>query len=115
MRLLGASGVWELFVPGLGEGTLYKFELKDAKGNLILKTDPYGYFFELAPKNASIVWNIRKYKWTDQEWVKKRGTRNPFQSPMSIYEVHLGSWRKKSANESFSYREMAEPLRDYVK
>jgi 1,4-alpha-glucan branching enzyme len=115
MRSLGSSGVWELFLPGIGEGTLYKFEIRDAHGNIILKTDPYGYFFELAPKNASIVWNTQKFRWTDEEWLKNRKARNPFQSPMSIYEVHLGSWRKKSATESLSYREIAGPLRDYVK
>ncbi len=115
MRSLGGSGVWELFVPGLGEGTLYKYELRDKHGRVFLKTDPYGSFFEMAPKNASIVWNTTKFKWTDEEWLKGRREQNPFQSPLSIYEVHLGSWQKKSANESLSYREIAGPLRDYVK
>src|SRR6185503_346042 len=115
LRKLGASGVWEIFIPGVGEGTLYKYEIMDAQGNLIIKTDPYGFFFELAPKNASIVWDITKFKWTDSNWLKKRAEHNPFRSPLSIYEVHLGSWRKKGPFESLSYREMAHPLRDYLK
>src|SRR5579863_10233719 len=115
MRSLGASGVWELFVPGIGEGTLYKYELRDFHGKVVLKTDPYGFFFESAPKNASIVWNNRKFAWTDQAWLKQRGERNPLRSPVSIYEVHLGSWRKKSAAESFSYRELAGLLVPYLK
>ncbi len=115
MRSLGASGVWELFVPGLGEGALYKYELRDVRGSIILKTDPYGFFFEPAPKNASIAWNNRKFAWTDEKWLKQRAGRNPFRSPMSVYEVHLGSWRKKSVAESWSYREVAVPLADYVR
>jgi len=115
MRRLGASGVWEIFIPGVGEGSLYKFELRDVHGNIILKTDPYGLFFEAAPKNASIVWNTRKTGWTDSAWIETRRLSNPLTSPMSIYEVHLGSWRKKSAAESFSYRELASPLIDYVR
>jgi 1,4-alpha-glucan branching enzyme len=115
MRLLGASGVWELFVPQVGEGAHYKYEIKDAHGGIMLKTDPYGFFFEAAPKNASIVWNTQKFAWTDEKWLKARAERNALRSPLSIYEAHLGSWAKKSVAESFSYREIAGPLVDYVK
>src|SRR5260221_1518123 len=115
MRMLGASGVWELFLPGVGEGTLYKYEIKDVHGAIVLKTDPYGFFFEPAPKNASIVWNTRKFAWTDEAWLAKRREQNPFRSPMSIYEVHPGSWRKKTIAESLNYRELAGPLVDYVR
>jgi 1,4-alpha-glucan branching enzyme len=115
MRLLGASGVWELFVPGLGEGTLYKYEIRGFHGGLSLKTDPYGFFFEAAPKNASIVWNNKKFLWTDDAWRKQRAERNAQKCPMSIYEVHLGSWKKKSVAESYSYRELAGLLIPYVK
>jgi 1,4-alpha-glucan branching enzyme len=115
MRLLGASGVWELFVPGVGEGTLYKFEVKNTQGVPVLKTDPFGFLFEPAPKTASVVWNNAKFKWTDKKWMAERAKRNPLRSPMSIYEVHLGSWRKKNSYESLSYRELAGPLVDYVK
>ena len=115
MRRLGASGVWEIFVPGVGEGSLYKYELRDVQGNIVLKTDPYGAFFEPAPKNASIVWNTRKFAWSDSAWVESRRRSNPLALPMSVYEVHIGSWRKKSAAESFGYRELAAPLIDHVR
>lgn len=115
MRLLGLSGVWELFIPHVGEGTHYKFEIRDAHGQIRLKTDPYGFFFEVAPKNAAIVWDIQKFNWTDAAWLERRRSWKPFSAPMSIYEVHIGSWRKKSISESFSYRELAGPLIDYVR
>lgn len=114
MRRLGSSGVWEIFIPGVGEGSLYKYEIRDVHGKVALKTDPYGVFFEPAPKNASIVWNTRKFEWTDGPWIETRRRANPLTSPMSVYEVHIGSWRKKSVAESFSYRELAGPLIDYV-
>ncbi len=115
MRLLGVSGVWELFIPGVNEGALYKFELITAEDRLMIKTDPYGFFFETAPKNAAIVWNHRRFEWTDDAWMRQRRERDPWHSPMSIYEVHLGSWRKKSMGESPGYRELAAPLVAYVK
>jgi 1,4-alpha-glucan branching enzyme len=115
MRSLGASGVWELFIPGLGEGALYKFEIRDLHGNQVTKTDPYGFLFELPPKTAAVVWENRKFKWSDDEWIRKRGQRDALRSPLSIYEVHIGSWRKKSHFESLSYRELAGPLVDYVR
>jgi 1,4-alpha-glucan branching enzyme len=115
MRLLGASGVWEIFIPDVGEGAHYKFEIRDAHGKIKLNTDPFGFFFEVPPKNAAIVWDTKKFKWNDSAWMKKRRERDALRSPMSIYEVHVGSWRKKSANESWSYRELAGPLVLYVK
>ena len=115
MRPLGSSGVWELFVPGLGEGALYKFEIKDLQGELQVKTDPYGFLFEMAPKNAAVVWDNNKFSWTDQEWMQERAKRDPLRSPMSVYEMHLGSWRKKTATESLGYRELAGPLIDYLR
>jgi 1,4-alpha-glucan branching enzyme len=115
MRLLDASGVWEIFIPGVGEGEHYKFEIRDAHGHIALKTDPFGFFFETAPKNAAIVWNNRKFNWTDDAWLKQRAQRDGLRAPMTTYEVHPGSWRKKSASESLSYRELAGPLVKYVK
>jgi 1,4-alpha-glucan branching enzyme len=115
MRLLGASGVWEIFIPGVGQGAHYKFEIRDAHGNVKLNTDPFGFFFEVAPKQAAIVWDTQKFKWTDDAWLKKRSERDALRSPMSIYELHVGSWRKKSEFESWSYRELAEPLVLYLK
>ncbi|HVU27970.1 MAG TPA: 1,4-alpha-glucan branching protein GlgB [Verrucomicrobiae bacterium] len=115
MRLLGSSGVWEIFIPNVGEGAHYKFEIRDAHGHVKLNTDPFGFFFEVPPKQAAIVWNTKKFKWTDDTWMKKRRERDALRSPMSIYEVHIGSWQKKSATESWSYRELAKPLCEYVK
>jgi 1,4-alpha-glucan branching enzyme len=114
MRLLGSSGVWEIFVPGLAEGMHYKYEIKNTHGDLTLKTDPFGFFFEHAPKNAAIVWDIDRFKWSDDQWMQQRGEGQALQKPLSIYEVHLGSWKKKSAAESLSYRELAGPLIEYV-
>ncbi|HEY3862984.1 MAG TPA: 1,4-alpha-glucan branching protein GlgB [Verrucomicrobiae bacterium] len=114
MRSLGASGVWEIFVPGLREGALYKYEVKSSGAGLQLKTDPYGFFFETPPKNSSIVWNNRKFKWDDQNWMEKRRGQDLLRRPLSVYEVHLGSWMKKTKSESLSYRELAEPLAAYL-
>ena len=83
-------------MPGVGEGAHYKFEVLNAQGKVVLKTDPYGFFFETAPKNAAIVWNNRKFAWTDKAWLAERRLRDPLRAPLSIYEVHLGSWQKKS-------------------
>jgi 1,4-alpha-glucan branching enzyme len=113
MRALGPSGVWEIFIPGIHRGAHYKFEIRDAFGNISLKSDPYAFYCEAPTKNASIVWD-HKHEWRDAEWLKRRSQSDPWRSPMSIYEVHLGSWRKKSAHEGFSYRELAVELVDYV-
>ena len=72
MRLLGASGVWEIFIPNVGEGTLYKYEIKNIHGHITVKTDPYGYLYEVAPKNAAVVWDNTKFKWKDDEWMARR-------------------------------------------
>ena len=114
MRSLGSSGVWEIFIPGVGEGAHYKFELIDAHGGLRIKTDPFAAFCEAAPNNASIVWNTRRHKWADTSWMEQRRQRDPLREPLSIYEMHLGSWKKKSAFESLSYRELADPLIAYL-
>ena len=114
LRLLGASGVWEIFIPGVGQGAHYKFEIRDAHGNVKLNTDPFGFFFEVAPKQAAIVWENKKFKWTDAAWLKQRAKRDALRSPMSVYEMHVGSWQKKTATESWSYRELAKPLVEYI-
>ena len=115
MRLLGASGVWEIFVPGAAQGAQYKYEVRDAHGTVKLHTDPYGFFFEVPPKNAAIVWDTRKMQWTDDAWMHHRRERDALRAPLSIYEVHIGSWQKKSAAESWSYRELAKPLAEYIR
>src|SRR5215471_6847865 len=102
MRSLGPSGIWEMFIPDVGEGALYKYEIRNLHGDVTIKTDPYGFFYEVPPKNASIVWNNEKFRWNDAEWLERRGKREPLRAPLSIYEVHIGSWQKKSAFEGFS-------------
>ena len=90
MRRLGDSGVWEVFVPEVGQGAHYKFELINAQERLLLKTDPMGRFFEKAPKSAAIGWDTSRFSWSDQAWLEQRATQNALELPMSIYEVHLG-------------------------
>jgi len=114
MRCLGDSGVWEAFVPGVGQGTLYKFQLLNALGQEVEKTDPMGRFFEKLPKNAAIVWDTTTFQWSDHAWLEQRAVSNALESPISIYEVHLGSWRKHSDAESYSYLELADELVGYI-
>ena len=114
MRMLESSGVWEIFIPGVGQGTCYKYEIRDAHGHIKLNTDPFGFLFEVPPKQAAVVWDAKNFQWTDDAWLKKRRERDSLRSPLSIYEVHIGSWQKKSASESWSYRELAKPLVEYV-
>jgi 1,4-alpha-glucan branching enzyme len=117
MRSLGASGVWEIFIPGLGEGILYKFEVRDSRGSLLIKTDPYGTRFEGPPGNAAIVCSVGARQWGDAEWIERRRSQaGVLDRPFSVYEVHLGSWRRKpeEGNRSLTYREIAPQLADYA-
>jgi 1,4-alpha-glucan branching enzyme len=118
MRVRGSTGLWELFIPGLATGTIYKYEIKSSqKGLLAEKADPYAFYSELRPKSASVVWNLEGYAWSDGNWMKKRSENNHFESPMSIYEVHLGSWRRvpEEGNRWLTYRELADTLVPYAK
>jgi 1,4-alpha-glucan branching enzyme len=117
MRPLGSSGVWEIFIPGIGEGLLYKFEIRDQAGTIRVKTDPYGTRFEPPPGNASIVCETGGFAWTDAAWLaRRREDAGRLDRPMSIYEVHLGSWKRKpeDANRPLTYRELAVELGAYV-
>ncbi len=118
MRNLGNSGVWELFIPGLLEGGLYKFEIKAKDKQIHLKADPFKFASELRPKTAGIIYdiNIDKYTWHDQQWIQERDASNRLESPVSIYEVHLGSWMrvKEENNRWLTYRELAHKLVEYV-
>ena len=111
MRSMGPCGVWELFVPGLAIGEKYKFEILDAEGFLRLKSDPMAYYSENRPKTASVVANVDTYKWSDGEWMEKRPASDA-SIPMTIYEVHLGSW-KKNHGEFMNYRQIAHELAEY--
>lgn len=116
MRLLGGSGIWELFIPGLAEGEIYRFDIiSHNRGYHGQKSDPYGFYSEVRPLNASIVFDIDHYEWGDAEWMDKRAGSKPLTSPMSTYEVHLGSWRRKGNNEWLTYRDLAHELVSYVK
>ncbi|MHB8881768.1 MAG: 1,4-alpha-glucan branching protein GlgB [Thermodesulfovibrionales bacterium] len=118
MRLIGSSGVWETFVPDIGEGEVYKFDIRSRyHRHHAVKADPYGLYFEHRPKSASIVYNIDNYRWHDSEWMKKRKRTNWFESPVSVYEVHLGSWMRVPDEEDrfLTYREFAGTLIEYVK
>ncbi len=117
MRRRGATGVWETFVPGAGDGTVYKFEILGIDGTTMpLKADPVGFGSQHAPENASVVRDISGFGWNDAQWMSQRGARNARTAPISIYEVHLGSWRRKVENDNrmLSYRELTTELVDYV-
>ena len=116
MRSLGGGGLWELFIPGLSEGCLYKFEILNRHTNeILLKTDPYGQRFEFRPNTAAIVVDENSYEWFDQQWLAQRTNSNWLHEPMSIYEVHLGSWRRDKLGNFLNYRAMADQLVEYVK
>ena len=115
MRMLGGSGVWELFIPELAPLSLYKYEIHAKRGLPFLKADPYAQYTEIPPNTSSIVYEST-FKFRDSKWMKQRAGREHFREPLSIYEVHFGSWRRKieEENRPFSYREMAQALSDYV-
>lgn len=117
MWMLGTSGIWEIFVPRLSEGEVYKFAVQTKSGETLEKADPYAFYSEIRPKSASIVYNIDGYAWNDGKWVAERGHLNSLDAPMSIYEVHLGSWMKvpEEGNRYLTYRELAKKLAGYVK
>ncbi len=113
MRSRGSSGIWEIFIPELVQGEVYKFEIKSQhNGYLVEKSDPYGFAAELRPQTASIVWDINGFEWHDDEWMAHRAERQALDRPMAIYEVHLGSWKRKVEDGGgfLGYRELAEQL-----
>ena len=115
MRKRLGTGVWEIFVPALTEGTLYKYEVIGAGNQLLpLKADPVGFGAELRPSTASIVRDTTRFAWTDDAWMTARAARDPRRTPMSIYEVHLGSWRRGDGNRWLSYDELGDALIPYA-
>ena len=128
MKKRGPSGIYEIFIPGLKPGAIYKYEIKTKAGDPMLKADPYANFSELRPNTASVIWDMTDYQWNDGEWIEKRKAAKDRlkDSPMSIYEVHLGSWMQKpvaqdengddiNGSQFYNYREIAEKLAAYVK
>ncbi len=115
MNYIESHGVWEIFVPNLEEGEPYKFEIYTQKNELLYKTDPYANYYELRPKNSAITYNMDKYKWKDTKWMNARVKKDYFKGPVSIYEMHLGTWRKNNDNNSYNYVEMADQIVAYIK
>jgi len=119
MNPRGVSGLWEIFIPHLAQGELYKYEIKTRRGYMAVKADPFGFSTEMRPNSASVVWDLDRYEWADSDWMHTRKERQKFEAPISIYEVHLGSWRKAPHKDLghrwLTYRELAEELVPYVK
>jgi 1,4-alpha-glucan branching enzyme len=118
MRARGSSGIWELFIPDVGEHTVYKFEIVGPQGDVLpLKADPYAFSAELRPNTGSVVANLDKHQWQDGDWMTQRSQRNWLEQPITVYEVHLGSWRRmpEDHNRWLTYRELGDQLIPYVK
>jgi len=116
MRSRGSSGVWEIFIPGLDAGNLYKFEIRNRHtGHALVKTDPYGFSFETRPSTAARVVPTDSYIWGDGDWMNARAKADWLHQPFNIYEVHLGSWRRAEGNRFLNYRELAKQLVPYAK
>ena len=111
-----SSGIWEGFIPKVEKGTRYKFRITSNNDGVVTeKVDPYGLFFETPPNTASIIWDISDYKWKDKNWMSYRKDKNGLDKPYSVYEVHLGSWKRNSKGEFLTYKELAKDLVSYVK
>ena len=117
LQRIDDSGVWYRFVPGVGHGALYKFRLRSQQGgDLPDKSDPFAFAAELRPQSASVLWDLSTYRWSDTTWMRDRAKRHTYQAPISIYEVHLGSWRRVAEEGArwLTYRELASQLADYA-
>jgi 1,4-alpha-glucan branching enzyme len=115
LRPRGSSGIWEGFVAGIGQGTQYKYSIKPRfSSQRIDKADPFGFAAEVRPSTASVVWDLEGYQWQDQSWLAQRAERQAFTAPMSIYEVHLGSWKRVPETQGFlTYQDLARQLAEY--
>ncbi|MBW7458823.1 1,4-alpha-glucan branching enzyme, partial [Paenibacillus sepulcri] len=114
MQKVGETGIWSLFIPQIGPGTLYKYEIETIQGNRLLKSDPFAFQSELRPKTASIVADLGKYSWRDEKWQRRKQEESPYHEPMLIYELHLGSWKNNGRELFWTYEQMAGELVDYV-
>ena len=118
MRNCGANGIWEVFLPDLVQGEVYKFEIKSRyHGYQVEKADPYGFSAEMRPKTASIVWDVQDFRWDDDDWMANRAESQGLDAPVSIYEVHLGSWKRKGdhGEQFLNYRELADDLVEHLR
>jgi 1,4-alpha-glucan branching enzyme len=117
MRKMIPAGIWEIFLPEVGEGTHYKFEIRGPHGNVFLKTDPFAFYAQHGTSTGCLVFDLNRYGWSDAEWMESRGKKDPYNSPMSIYEVHLASWQRMAdeGNRPMSYLELADRLIPYAK
>ncbi|MCC5911151.1 MAG: 1,4-alpha-glucan branching protein GlgB [Clostridiaceae bacterium] len=114
MKKVKNSSLWWIFIEGLKEGDLYKYEIHTYDHRVCMKSDPYGFYAELRPNTASIIYSLEGYKWRDTMWRNRKNRKNHLHEAMAIYEVHLGSWRRKEDGSFYSYREIADELVDYV-
>ena len=117
MTLLSDSGIYEVFVPGMQPGQLYKYAITTKAGEILYKADPYGYSAEYRPGTASRTADISGFSWGDEKWMTERAKNDILKAPMAIYECHIGSWRKKQRAEKdgyYNYMEAAHELADYV-
>lgn len=114
MRVRGESGVWETFIPELKEGEQYKYEIRAQNGEVLEKADPLALYSEQRPGTASITWGLPDFSWTDDEWIKQRDAADPAEQPLSVYEVHLQSWKRDRRGEMLNYRELADELVEYL-
>ncbi len=118
MTKIPDSGIWEYFNPGMQMGELYKFAITTESGKILYKADPFAFSAEYRPGTASVTTDIQGFHWTDKDWIEKRAAQDVQKMPISIYEVHLGSWRKKNREEKdgcYTYTEAAHELAAYVK
>jgi 1,4-alpha-glucan branching enzyme len=113
MSKRGESGIWVLFVPQLAEGEIYKYKIRSAEGEIFYKADPWAFFAQCRPQTASIFYSLSGYVWNDQQWMQERSNRKEEQ-PLNIYEVHLGSWKRKDTGAFLNYRELAGEIIPYV-
>ncbi|BBH19579.1 1,4-alpha-glucan branching enzyme GlgB [Paenibacillus baekrokdamisoli] len=114
MERVGETGVWSVFIAGIGTGTVYKYEIESKDGSCLLKSDPYAFHSERRPSTASVVTDLGKYKWTDGDWQRRKQDGSPYHEQMLIYEVHLGSWRNRGKENFWTYEEMAVELVNYA-
>jgi 1,4-alpha-glucan branching enzyme len=115
MLKIDNSGIWSIFIPGLKEWDMYKYEIHTKDGRILKKSDPYAFYSELRPGTATKLVSLQSYKWNDSKWMKHRNEINIYESPVNIYEMHPGSWKQKPEAGYYTYRELAEELVGYVK